>query len=357
MRFSSRQVFGAVLVLVTGNAAFMAWRTLSLTLQEQGIGDLWMPFLWFSILAVFFIVGMIAWSGPWQRIAGTLALFLPSLFFVQTLVHAAALLVASLLAYAAARAVQEELRERLRFRFAKSVRAGQGIFLFALVLSLSSFYYAEIRGASWEALVPRFHVGEGTTRAIFKMIGNINPEFAELKEEGITVDDFLESIRRNGTRETSGSPDGPIVIDPSLLSGAMGESVDRDAVDATLRGLTVSPQSEAVIRELSLRSGREQLARLAGREVRGDEKVSDVFSYAVQQKIIATLSAQEAGNHLAPQVIPLFLAVLLFLTLLPLASILMYVWIPAAHLIFFLALSLRWLRLDRVASEQQVLEP
>ncbi len=339
MRFSSRQIFGAVLILLELNVAFMAWRVLDFTFREQGIGDLWMPILWFSLLVVTSLVGMIVWQNRILQVAGVLAVFLPSLFFVCTFVHGGMLLISFLTAFLAARSVQGELHERLSFRFTKSIRAGQGMFLFALVLSLSSFYYAEIRGASWEELVPRFHIGEGATKAVFRVVGNLNPEFASLKEEGITVDDFLESIyedRKEGLTEE--------FLDQEVSSPDTGQNEQ------------IVSGGMALVRELSLRSGREQLSRLAGREVRGDERVSDVFSYAVQRKVIATLSGEEEADHLAPQAVPLLLSLLLFLTLLPLASLLMYVWALVAHLVVFLAFAFRWLHIKRVASEQETLQ-
>ncbi len=107
--------------------------------------------------------------------------------------------------------------------------------------------------------------------------------------------------------------------------------------------------------ELYLRSGREQFSALVGRPVSGDEKITDIFSLAIQRKMITYLSGGETTRHSSSEAVPFILSVLLFLTLLPLGGLVGIVCRVLGYFVFRLALKRQWLVMVRIPGERQAL--
>ncbi|MFZ2299922.1 MAG: hypothetical protein WAW00_02200 [Candidatus Moraniibacteriota bacterium] len=321
MQFTMRRIFGIFLVLIVGLLALGAWQTFFAAVVTPGASDIWQPVSWFSLLTVFFFLGTVVWSDVSLRIAGAVLVFLPGLFFVHAWEYVAASVISAALVFWGGMDIAAETDERVRFHFFKSVRAGRFLFVAGLSLALAGGYYVFLKNASWEELVPRFQVGDQVTGVIFKVAGTINPSFAALAEGDATVDEFLLSLEQN-----------------------------KEGMS-----LFLSADQEKVAQELFLRSGREQIASLVGRQVNGDEKISDTLSFALQRKLITLLQGGDTTQHFPSQAIPFFLALLLFFTFLSLLSLVGIVCVVAAQLLFRLALLIGWLRLERITVAQQKL--
>ncbi len=321
MQFTKRRTLGIFLLLIIGVLALEAWQSFFIGIMTPGASDIWLPALWFSLLAVFFFLGTAVWTDTSFRIIGAALVFLPGLFFLQSWEYVMAAGISVALVFWSSMDIAAEFDERVRFHFFKSVRSGQFLFVAGLSLSLASGYYVFLKNASWEELVPRFQIGEEATGVIFKAAGTINPSFAALAEGDVTVDGFLSSLEQD-------------------KSGML---------------LMLDTDQQRIAEELFLRSGREQLATLAGRSVVGDEKVSDVLSFALQRKLIAILQGNDTDRHIPAQAIPFFLALLLFFTFLSFLSLAGIVCVIVAQIVFRLSLWFGWLKLDTLTVEQQKL--
>ncbi len=336
MKFTSRKIVGIFLVLITGLLSLVAWRLFFIMLFAFDLSHTLQTLLAFSLLSIGFLLGTIVWRERMFQLSGGLALFLPSLIFIHTWYHFVLVAFAVLLSLLASIDVQKEVKERVVFHFFKNIRAGSSLFILSLVFVLSSGYFASIRTESWEDLVPRFQVGEGTASVIFRGAAYFYPEFKQLSQEGITVDEFLDSLEQTPQNIKD-------LASPSYNSQSLSQDTLSDGRDI------------ALIHELYLRTGREQIAQLVGQPVVGNEKIADIFSTAIQYKIIASLRGQKSSQHVSPQIVPLVLAVLLFLTLLPLGTLLSFPWIFLGFLLFRLLLALHVLELVKLPREQETL--
>lgn len=352
MKFTAREIFGIFLVLIVGLLALAAWQAFFTVMANPGLADIWRPTLWFSLLAMFFFLGAAVWTDAFLRIAGAALVFAPGFLFMQSWEYVAAGGAAAVFAFWSTMDIVQDFRERLRFRFFKSVRAGAFFFVVGLSLALSSGYYVFLQDASWEELVPRFRIGEEMTKIIFKAAGTLNPSFALLAEGDATVDEFLLSLEESRRAEP-----------PTLPSAAGTQENVRDISGISLEAMRylkeqgidfpLAEYQESVAQELFLRSGREQIAELAGRPVRGDEKISDILSLALQYKLIAFLRGGDTTEHVPSQAVPFFLSLLLFFTLLSLLSLLGLLCILGAQLLFILSLRIGWLKLGKITVEQE----
>jgi hypothetical protein len=289
MQLTTRQILGIVLILLVAGFSFYAWQAFFEAQSLANNQELAKIFGWFSLAVIFFLVGMVVWGERALRLLGALAVFLPSLFFLYTGYHIGIVFFSALLAFVGIYSVQQEINARLRFHFTRSLSGGQFVFIMALALVLASGYFSTIEQATWEELVPRFHLGEGSTAIIFRVAARINPSLYKLTENNVTVDEFLESLQEKdsqavdtglGDTESAAKNTQQKIVSIPLLTEYLEES--------GLETQTVS--EENLSRELYLTAGREQIALLVERPVAGDEKIADVFSLAMQRRIITSFS-------------------------------------------------------------------
>lgn len=350
-QFSSREIFGANLILCTGIVGFFSWNIFFRAISLPDLPHVTVAIFWFSLLAALFFVGAIVWRQWLLQIAGVFSLIAPSLFFVHTWMHIA-LVAASILAILlGARAIQSEIYDRVHFRFFRMIRSGSVSFIFGLSLALSSAYFASIERESWEELVPRFNLGEGTASVVFKAVAYLYPSWKNLADEGMTVDGFLLSLPREGMVTNIPAPSVTIVTNgqesPTELAAYLKQEL----------AMQMATLGQAPGEEVLLQTGRKQIASLVGRDVSGDEKIADVFSLALQQKIVTVLRSEETTRHVSPTIVPVVLAVLLFFTLLPLGSLAVSLWVFIGFLLFRVALAFGWIKIERQSVEQEVLLP
>lgn len=353
MKPSARTIFGMFTVLAVGLLALGAWRVFFDTTLYPDLANTLSVFFWFSLLGTSFFLGAVVWRHWTLPAAAAIALLFPSLLFVHTWHHAIFVCLSSLLVFWSAVLVQQEIEGRVRFHFFRNVRAGSFVFIFGLSLALSSAYFSSIQTESWERLVSRFSVGEGTATVLFKTVAYLYPEWKNLADKGMTVDGFLLSLKKEGESAENSTPN---VLSAELMkNNALWPAFSEYVKQGVLMPNGI--ENGALAEELALLAGREQIALLVGKPVSGDEQIADVFSLAIQHKIITALSGEQASQHISPAIVPVILALLLFLTLLPIGSILSVLWIAGSFLLFRLARHFGWVRLERVQREQEILLP
>jgi len=349
MNFTKREIFSIFLLLVVGLCSFMAWRAFSLVMTDGGVSSIWMPIMWFSFLTSIFFLGMIVWKRMFFQIMGAVFVFLPGLLFLRSLEYAIVGVISMMCLYWGSTSVAEECGERAHFHFFKNVKAGSFLFVLGLSLLLSGGYYTFLKNVSWEEMVPRFRIGEEMTGVLFKVAGLTNPSFAKLSNGGMTVDEFLQNLEQN-RQDTPVSSQANSQQDLLTAYPQMQQFLNGEALPLSL-GL----KSPKTAEELFLDGGRAQIASLVGRPVMGSEKMSDVLSSAVQNKLIAFLRGENTTQHIPTQAIPFFLALLLFLTLLSFSSLLVPICVLVAQVIFLLAHKSGWLSMKTLMVEQETL--
>lgn len=345
MKFTPREIFGVFLVLGEGLLSVKAWSSFfTLSLHSDVNITLW-TLLWFSLLGVIFFLGMIVWGVYILQMLGAVLLLAPSFLFVRTWYHGVFVAFSCLLAWISISLVQKEMEERIHFHFFRTAEVGSFICMLALSLSLSSTYFSSIQAESWEELVPRFSIGQGTAIAAFKTVAYFNPDWKKLTDQEITVDGFLRSL----PPESGSSGVSNFTLNEAFVLPALTEYMKQNGIEPG------AVESEQLLQEFTLQARRNQIAVLVGKPLKGDEKIVDIFSLAIQHRILTALSGPEATHQFSPNVIPLVLAILLFLTLISIGSVLGLLWMMLSTLLFSLARMFHWIRIERVDREQEVL--
>ncbi len=261
-------------------AAFLCWYVLYRAVTVPGASVWNAPIAVFFILLVCFFLCTVFVRRAAYLVMVLAASLLLSLFFAATLLHLFFLVLSIGIVYFAMRNVREGLEFSLRLRFFTSFMSGRSYLVFALIVAITSQYYALVGRAGGEVNLPIFEVSNSLALSLGKVYGHINPKYS-----------FLSSARE-------------MTVDDFILQNQ----------NVVLPGLGIVPVLE---------QGRKHLAALSGRQLTGSEQVADVFVDLVTRKIndYFMVGLAQSGKS-SP--LPLFLTGVLFLTLLPVATIVGY---------------------------------
>lgn len=263
----------------------------------------------FTFVGIFFFVGATLWHNYSERAGASFAILVPLLWHLPWLLALPVILVGSAFFWSAIKLIHVEQRSRIRFQFVHVNSAGKFMFALALCMALTVSYYSRLQDASWEAVVSDYQIGETTNAFVYRALSFLTPELKQnANAESTTVDDYLK-----------------VQLQQSGGDGTMPE-------DAATADVLNNP----VVVERYLRSGREQFSKMLGRDVHGDEPISRVFAEYTQARLVAALQrthqVQMEGD--ANPLLPVAIALLIFLALLPLASLLAYLWIILGYFVF-----------------------
>lgn len=268
-------------------SAFLSWYILYRAVMVPGSSIWGAPITIFFILLVFFFMCTVLVRSAAYLSAVLAASLLLGLFFAATPLHFAFLLLAAGIAYWAVRNIRESLEFSVRLRFFSSLMSGRSYIVFALIVAVTSQYYALVSRAGKEVNLPTFEISRAATLSLGKLYGHINPKYSFFSSaRGLTVDKF---ILQNQSAALPGQ-------DPARAAAELNPVLEK---------------------------GRKQLSELSGRQLNGSEQVADVFVDLVTRKIndYFTVGIAQSGKSSA---IPLFLTCVLFLSLLPVATIVGY---------------------------------
>ena len=268
-------------------SAFLSWYFLYRAVTVPGSSVWGAPITIFFILLVFFFLCTVLVRRAAYLVAVLAAALLLSLVFTATLLHFALLLLSIVIAYYAMRNIRESLEFSLKLRFFNSFMTGRSYLVFALIIAIASQYYALVSRGAGEVNLPTFEVSRDVALSLGKIYGRINPKYS-----------FFSSARE-------------ITVDNFILQNQKADLPWQDPA-----------RSAAAINSV-LEQGRKHLSGLSGKQLNGSEPVADVFVELVTRKIndYFAVGLAQSGKS---RPIPLFLTCVLFLTLLPLATIVGY---------------------------------
>ena len=266
-------------------SAFLSWYVLYRAVTVPGSSVWGAPIAIFFLLLVFFFLCTVLVRRAASLGKVLAASLLLSLVFAATPLHFAFLMLAIAIAYYAMSNIRESLEFSLRIRFLNSLMSGRSAIVFALIMVITSQYYALVSREAGEVNLPTFEVSKSVALSLGKLYGHINPKYS-----------FFTSARE-------------ITVDKYILQNQK----------AVLPG---QEQSAAALRPV-LEQGRKQLSELSGKQLSGSEQVADVFVDLLTRKIndYFSVGIAKSGKSSA---IPLFLTCVLFLTLLPVATLVGY---------------------------------
>jgi hypothetical protein len=136
------------------------------------------------------------------------------------------------------------------------------------------------------------------------------------------------------------------------LTPEQKEEIKKEAQDklkTISKGLLESNQ------EIILVESRKNLSEIIGKNLMGQEKISEIFPQMINKNITDYFRPNVSENHSLP-LLPMILAIVLFLTIVPLGSFLNIFWTLLSRLIFWILYKSGAVSIGKVQKEVEIIE-
>lgn len=278
------------------------------------------PIAWFSgfMIALFLSVVMVRQN----RFLIPLVCFAlaPGMFFTFEYYRILVYGLASLIAIWGVRHIDKDLDLNIKMSLRKSLSIGRSIIVLALAILICGQYYSDIK--KYKVInPPEFRTEKITATIMPTILPMLGQDLSKLNNGRGTIDEFiLESQRKTMSY-------------PSNLDASQKEQLER----------------------LILNEGRKQYSSLAGREIKGDEKVTDIISSIVDRKIDEFIAAGFRKSEDLP-VLPVIFVAILFLILIPLGNFLGWFWIIITTILFHILVFFEIIKIKTVMVAAEKIE-
>lgn len=277
--------------------------------------------------------------------------FLLSLVFTFSVWYLGILLIAMILALAGLREIRKDLDLNVKVDLWKSLYVGKFKIVLALALLISSQYFFMANSLREHRPVPKLDFSSITSKIIEPILVTMNPQLKSMQNDNISVDQFIIQSQGDGNNSL-----GQIVSD-EMIEKQMPQNLPQEQKDAlkkeTLRQISDSQtQIFQKNNELILQEGRRQLSQMTGREVRGNEKIADVFAGLIDKKINDFFQPKIKDDPRS-SFYSYVVATILFFTIWPLGSMLAIIWFAVAILIFKILVRLGVVEIKTVTVEKE----
>lgn len=325
-------LLGAVLIF-----GFLSWFSIYNAPRIVGVNAWTVSILFFSAYIISMCLAAILVH---QEIAMEIVVtmsFLFSSFFAFSLWYFIILIVGILLILTALRKIRKDLDLNIKVDLWKSLYTGKFKIVFALAILVSSQYFFIINNPNTQRTIPKLDLSAIEVRIVETIFGIIDPKFKSIQKEDLTVDQFIiQSQQKNTNDDSSGQifADADKMIDqqiPENLPTGQREALKQQAIKQLSDSKSQLSQKNS---ELVLQEGRKQLSEMVGRNIDGNEKMANVFVGFMDEKINTLFQPKIKGDSQS-SFYSYVIAVILFLTIWPLGSIIMSpLWIAVVILIF-----------------------
>ncbi|EKE11888.1 MAG: hypothetical protein ACD_15C00004G0004 [uncultured bacterium] len=347
-------LFAFLLLIIS----FFSWRVIDQAINVPEASVWAVPMIFISLFFVFSYASIILI----KKIAYLQVLFLLayilSFVFVRSIWHMIGIGLAFLFTSWAVLKIKKDLRMNVEINIWKSMRAGSGILVLAVSIMITSQYYLAVKNLGSENLIPQFYISSITGNLTTRFLSATNPEIEDIDKEFLTVDQFILQTQKSGLKSREISMETSFQIDQMIektnpsATAAQKKIMKEDALQKVRSAsLEIGKEQESLL----LAEGRKKFSEMAGKNLQGNEKMSDVLADIVNRKIDQYFGAG-AKNGAKASVLPYVMAIGLFLTVIPLGSILNTLWIMLVQFLVWIFLETKILSIKKASVEVEILE-
>lgn len=250
------------------------------------------------------------------------------------------------------RDIRKNLDLNIKIDLWKSLYTGKFKIVLALALVISSQYFFAINNAREQRVVPKLDLSLITSKLIQPVLVMINPNLKSIQKEGLTVDQFIVQSQQKNADANSLFTDEMIDQQiPENLPSEQRVALKQEALRQISDSQTQLSQKNS---ELILLEGRKQLSQMVGRDINGDEKISDVFAGLVDKKINDFFQPKISGDSQS-SFYSYIIATILFLTIWPLGSILSLLWFAIVIFVFKILVRFGLIEIKTVTVQREMI--
>lgn len=323
-----------ILVFAIMLSGFASWFSIDRAVNVSDSSTWLVPIIWFSIFFINLSLGAIIINDKKILFSALALSFFSSLIFTFSFWYFGILLISFFVAGIAVRKISNDLELNIKISLTKSIRTGKVFLILALALASSSQYYFETKDTPLANIIPKFETREITAQ----ILPMIYPNFKNDSQEELTVDEFLLEMSSENS--------------DNILSGFLSDSKTSEV--ASMIGKEQMKEITLANQEMILKEGRKNLEDIVGRDITGQEKMSDVFSDMISARMNEIFSSALARNEWP--MISALPASILFLTIISLGPFLGFLAIYAAVFIFWLFKVFGLVKISKEMKEVEVVE-
>lgn len=303
--------------------AFLSWLSVDRAVNNPGSSDWLIPMLWLFLFFATICLDAVIIKKTYIEKALLAVSFLLGFIFVHNGWHILAVLFGLLFVFLAFEKINKDLELNIRIDLWKTLRTGRAMIMLGLAIVISSQYYFQAKDIGLTNMIPEFKSESLFGSLTTKILSKVNPQFSKLEDEGLTIDEMIMEVQ--------------------------GEKVNANV------SIELNKELDKKSKELMLGEARKQLSETAGFEIKGDERVSDVLSASVNNKINDYFRPLLADSQYST-IMPMVMAIIVFLTIISLGSILSPLAVAVAVFIFWIFIKLELISIKKVPAEKEVIE-
>ena len=192
-----------------------------------------------------------------------------------------------------------------------------------------------------DKLLPRLSIDSLTSKLTMQLVKYSIPNLQNLDADNSTVDQLIANNQKDQLESLDilnkvQTPDNLSEIDAAIIKSEAGK---------------IAESNKALV----LAESRKQFSDLAGMELKGDEKVADVFTQMINKKISEAIVPKVGESPKVP-IIPIIISAALFITIFYLGYFVTPLWILLGYLVFLILVKTQVIKIVIVPAEIEMIE-
>ena len=246
------------LLTIFSSALFLWWSAKNI-IETPQTENWFLPIVLFSSFFIFWSLGLILIKNDWLFYGLSVLSVMISFIWFFSWGYALVVAVALISLFAGRKVAQDEMSARVKISVWNSLRLERRFFVFAISLILTGQYFFSGGQMTAAKSLPQLKISDKQAEYLTKIFSKFDPTLKSQKNiNKMTVDEFI-----------------------LLNAGQDGEyDYDYNNLSAENKNILLKKKKQMI-----LQKGRENLSRMAERNILGNEKILDVFTGIVNNKI------------------------------------------------------------------------
>jgi len=317
---NKKNILKYILIFLTLAFSFLTWNAIDRAINVREVSVWLAPIFFFSLNFIFLSLTIILVEEERVMWGISFIIIFLSAIFIFNVWHLLVLLLSFVFLLIAAGKIREDLRLNIKIDVYKCIQSGSTFLLLALSLSISSHYFFETKNNNLENIIPKFNITGVLNSITPEIISVVNPEFQDIDQKNLSVDQWILENEKEKIIEVE----------------------------------KINPSFGATSRDFVLQEGRAQLENFAGFEIDGEEKLVDVATKILSNRINNFIVPDYADTKIP--ILSFVLSLALFLTIFSLGSFLRPFWTWAAQFLFWIFKKTKIIRISKKMEEVETVE-
>lgn len=339
--------------------SFLSWQSVDRAINSPGSSDFLFPSIYFSLFFIsIYLCAILIKEGAILQVLFVASL-LEGFVFTFSSWHLVAIFLGIVFVYAGVYKIRRDMKQNIKISLGKAIATGRQYIIIGIAVIVSCQYFLTIKDKDLQYVIPKIQSSKTLDMLTARVLKAINPDFKNISNEDITVDDFIIETQK----KQMGDENIPVIPEDQIgetINNQLGDSLPQDQKDNLKKDAQdklkdISSQLLENNQKIILEESRKNLSLMVGKELSGQEKISEIFPQMINKKITDHFRPELSKKNNLP-FLPLVMAIILFLTIVPLGSILNIFWVLISKLIFWILVKTNSVSIKKIPELVEIIE-